>query len=410
MTTIAPLVVDAEWLAYAAVLAATVEEVAGPGWAEVFTAVPRHVFIPRFFRRDTTGDLIAIDGSDPMRRAQWLEAVYSDTALMTQLGQIDPGNTLRPLTVSTSSSTKPTLMARMLTDLHAHPGHRVLEIGTGTGYQAALLCHRLSDRNVCSVDIHPGLITTAHTRLASLGYRPRLVCLDGAEGWAEHAPYDRIIATCGISTIPYPWVAQTRPGGLILTEALAGGHGMLVRLTVAADGTASGHFLDYPGLFMTLRRTPDRISRPTELPPEQLHGARHAQTTLDPAVLADPAFAFFCQLYLRSGRSSHHVINNATRATVVAHDGSWAETTGLLVTFDGTHNPWDTIETAHHTWTQLGQPPPSTLGLTVTPHQQHVWHQHPDSDWTHSLTGEEGISARGLGGCGGSPVRWAHPG
>ncbi len=396
MTTTAPPVASTEWRAHAAALADTIvaeERVTDPGWARVFAAVPRHVFIPRFFHRDTTGTLVAIDGSDPARRAQWLEAVYSDTALTTQLGQIDPGNTLLPLTISASSSTKPSLMARMLTDLRARPGDRVLEIGTGTGYNAALLCHQLGDQSIFSLDIHPGLLTTARTRLASLGYHPHLACLDGAEGWAAHAPYDRIIATCGPSTIPYPWVAHTRPGGLILTEALAGRGGMLVRLTVADDGTAHGHFLDYPGLFMTLRHTPDRIPRPTELPPEHLHGARHTHTPLDPTVLADPAFVFFCQLHLGTGRSNHHLINNTTKATVVAHDGSWAETTtnerepqGFLVTYDGTHNPWDTIETAHHTWTRLGQPPPSALGLTVTPHQQHVWCHHPDSDWTHPLT------------------------
>jgi protein-L-isoaspartate O-methyltransferase len=329
VTTTAPLVADAEWRARAAALAASVVadgEAADPEWAEVFAAVPRHVFIPRFFCRDATGDLIAVDGSDPTRRAEWLDTVYSDTALTTQLGQIDPGSTLRPLTVSASSSTSPTLMARMLADLSTYPGHRVLEIGTGTGYNAALLCQRLGDQGVYSVDIHPGLIDAAHARLASLGYHPRLACRDGPHGWAEHALYDRVIATCGTSTIPYPWVAQTRPGGLILAEVLAGGHSMLVRLTVAADGTASGNFLNYPGLFMTLRPAPDRIGRHTELPPEQLHGTRHTRTTLDPAVLADPAFAFFCQLYLGSGRSSHHVINKTTRATVVAHDGSWAET------------------------------------------------------------------------------------
>ncbi|MGH3941482.1 MAG: methyltransferase domain-containing protein [Pseudonocardiaceae bacterium] len=316
------------------------------------------------------------------------------TENVTGSGQIDPGSTLRPLTVSASSSTKPTLMARMLVDLHADPGHRVLEIGTGTGYHAALLCHRLGDQGVSSIDIHPALVDDARARLASLGHHPQLACLDGAHGWTEHAPYDRVIATCGTFTIPYSWIVQTRPGGLILAEVLAGGHGMLVRLTVAADGIASGHFLDYPGLFMTLRRTPDRIRRPTELPPEQLHGTRHAPTRLDPAVLADPAFAFFSQLYLGSGRSSHHVINKITKATVVAYDGSWAETIsdaihGFHVRFDGTHNPWQTIETAHQTWTRLGHPQPRDLGLTVTPDEQYVWCRHPSSDWTHSLEGGE---------------------
>jgi Protein-L-isoaspartate(D-aspartate) O-methyltransferase (PCMT) len=144
-------------------------------------------FIPRFFRRDATGELIAVDGSDPTRRAEWLEAVYSDTALTTQLGQIDPGSTLRPLTVPASSSTKPTLMARMLADLHAHPGHRVLEIGTGTGYNAALLCHRLGDCNVCSIDIHPGLIHAA----------------PGWQAWATtHAWPASMVPTAGRSTPP----------------------------------------------------------------------------------------------------------------------------------------------------------------------------------------------------------------
>ncbi|MGH3709311.1 MAG: hypothetical protein ACRDRQ_14685 [Pseudonocardiaceae bacterium] len=63
---------------------------------------------------------------------------------------------------------------------------------------------------------------------------------------------------------------------------------------------------------------------------------------------------------------------------------------GFLVSFDGTHNPWQTIEAAHHTWTQLGQPPPAALGLTVTPDEQRVWCAHPHSDWTHPLTSRGG--------------------
>lgn len=118
-----------------------------------------------------------------------------------------------------------------------------------------------------------------------------------------------------------------------------------------------------------------------------------------PAVLADPAFAFFCQLHLGSGRSSHHLIDTTSKATVVAHDGSWAQATSdpphdALVTFDGTHNPWHTVETAHRTWTQLSRPPPSTLGLTVTPYTQYVWCHHPGSTWTHTLTrGRSGACA-----------------
>jgi SAM-dependent methyltransferase len=93
--------------------------------------------------------------------------------------------------VSTSSSTMPSLMARMLEALDVRDGHRVLEIGTGTGYNAALLCHRLGPRNVVSIDIDPTLVAAARSRLADLGYHPTLVAGDGTTGAVQHGPYDR---------------------------------------------------------------------------------------------------------------------------------------------------------------------------------------------------------------------------
>lgn len=64
------------------------------------------------------------------------------------------------------------------------------------------MSHRLGAQHVHSVDIHPRLVATARDRLASLGYQPRLATVDGIAGWPDHAPYDRIIATCGVPTIP----------------------------------------------------------------------------------------------------------------------------------------------------------------------------------------------------------------
>jgi protein-L-isoaspartate O-methyltransferase len=70
----------------------------------------------------------------------------------------------------------------MLTLLDAHAGHRVLEIGIGTGYNAALLCHRLGSDNVASLDIDSELVDTARQRLAALGFHPALTVGDGAAG------------------------------------------------------------------------------------------------------------------------------------------------------------------------------------------------------------------------------------
>jgi protein-L-isoaspartate O-methyltransferase len=90
--------------------------------------------------------------------------------------------------VPVSSSTKPDLMLRMLETLDVRDGHRVLEIGTGTGYNAALLSHRVGDHNVYSVDVDAELVRLARERLAGAGYRPTLAAIDGEGGLPEHAP------------------------------------------------------------------------------------------------------------------------------------------------------------------------------------------------------------------------------
>jgi protein-L-isoaspartate O-methyltransferase len=129
-----------------------------------------------------------------------LELVYSDTTLITAVADYAE----RGVQIPVSSSSKPDLMVRMLEELDVTDGDRVLEIGTGTGYNAALLCHRLGSQNVFSVDVDPALIAAARSRLARLGYHPTLAAADGAAGIAEHAPYDRIIATCSVPVIPPP--------------------------------------------------------------------------------------------------------------------------------------------------------------------------------------------------------------
>ncbi len=367
-----------------------------PGWQAAFAAVPRHPFVPLIYRRDQRGDLRAIDGHDPAQRETWLTEVYSDDSLITQLAQVRPGYALRPFTVPASSSTRPSLMARMLEDLELADNMRVLEIGTGTGYNAALLSHRLGAQHVHSVDIHPGLTATARHRLADLGYHPRLGTVDGTAGWPDHAPYDRIIATCSVPTIPIAWVDQVRSGGAILSDLQLGGASALVRLHVDAERSATGRFLSYSGLFMAARRSAERLSRLPELTPDQLFGVRETTTDLAPSALADPAFRFFLHLHLGTGRGDHYRSGDRDCASVVADDGSWAELTAgdHLVRYDGTHNPWETVEQAHHCWNDLKRPEPADLGLTVTSTTQHIWHHTPHSTWTHSLisTSMEGTS------------------
>lgn len=221
-----------------------------PAWRAAYEAVPRELFVPSYFVFTRNGfEQRRGEDPDPAARQRWLEGCYEDVPLATRLrdGEL------------VSSSSQPSLMARMLEALEVGDGMTVLEIGTGTGWNAALLAHRLGEYAVTTVDLDPEITESANRQLAAAGYRPAVVTGDGARGWPERAPYDRIIATCSLSTVPRAWIEQCAPGGLILAPLATG----LVALRVhggsdhgGLDGggpCGEGHFLDTPAYFVPLR-------------------------------------------------------------------------------------------------------------------------------------------------------------
>jgi len=113
-----------------------------------------------------------------------------------------------------SSSSQPALMAEMLELLAARPGDRVLEIGAGTGYNAALLAHIVGSKGrVTSVEVDAELARRARRALREAGYRAAITVGDGREGHANAAPYYRMIVTACADEIPRPWFEQLAEGG-----------------------------------------------------------------------------------------------------------------------------------------------------------------------------------------------------
>lgn len=122
----------------------------------------------------------------------------------------------RPLLIGEGQTiSQPYMVALMTQLLHLRSHHRVLEIGTGSGYQAAILAELVAE--VYSVELSERLATTARRRLTNLGYaNVHVRCGDGHAGWPEHAPFDAIVVTCAAERLPEALTQQLAEGGRLV--------------------------------------------------------------------------------------------------------------------------------------------------------------------------------------------------
>jgi protein-L-isoaspartate(D-aspartate) O-methyltransferase len=215
---------------------------------EAFRRTPRHRFLDRVFlylrkhdqwREIRTTHLGALE----------IKILYSDRALVTKLGMSAGQPQVAPL----SSSSQPSLMAEMLEDLDVRPGQSVLEVGAGTGYNAALLGDLVGPAGqVTSVDVDRATLAEAWVHLRAFPDRPvRFEHVDGRQGFAARAPYDRLIVTASSTDLEPAWLDQVADAGLLLVPIRFGpGLEYLVRGQVR-QGECHGRLVR-PAFFMPL--------------------------------------------------------------------------------------------------------------------------------------------------------------
>jgi protein-L-isoaspartate O-methyltransferase len=275
------------------------------------------------------------------------------------------------------------LMVGMLDALDLRDHVRVLEIGTGTGYNAALMCHVLGDAAVHSVDVDPVLVDIARARLDSLGHRPLLAVGDGRAGLPSHAPYDRVIATCAFPAVPWAWAEQLVDGGLVLVDIKVGLlAGNLVLLRRTAD-RLDGRFLPSWAGFMTVRDR-DRPPAWQEADPPVGPTVGETETALDPHPLSASVPWFLAQIGPPPVVTFRRFGPGLAGARFVAADGAWCAVSPSdgrgrrSVTWGGPRCLWDDVERAHALWRAHRRPGWDRLGLTVTPDRNHtVWLDRP---------------------------------
>lgn len=358
----------------AANLAAVLEAHTGFGdrWRRAFTKVRRGDFLPnRALFSDRLGLRTVDRASDP---AAWLTAAYQPDVSV----RIMDGEQIR------SAASQPLAMAEILLASKIEPGMRILEIGSGVGFLAAILAHAIGAAMVATVELDSFMAATAAWNLAKHGPVAKH-CGDGMTLEGIDGPFDAIISTCAVDRVPPAWLAAC-PAGRIVAPWITTYDASATAVLDVHDGTATGRFLPNVAFMPAAGMPREDDPAPPRPDPERIRSSatwlRCPQVTAKRK--AGAALAIGVQLpgvHYRTAKDAENTIE----VTVFDNAGSWARTSCPaamdVVQFDveqaGPRDLWDEVETAYRRWRSWSRPSADRLGLTTDGAKTEYWLDHP---------------------------------
>jgi protein-L-isoaspartate O-methyltransferase len=356
-------------------------------WRRAFADVPREDFIPDTVWRGDQGRGVRVRRSADC--AAWHALLYDEHEfIVTQLddGQSsdERGGDGHGPGSFTSSSSAPLVMALMLARLPTAPGTRVFEVGTGTGYNSALLAHRYGARNVVSCEIDAVLADRAARSLHRAGFPVTVLCGDGlaprtgaetavgpgsgpgAEPGTE--PFDALISTCSVTRVPRAWLRMV-PDGVLVAPFSTDWLNVACLVLETDDGDAVGRFA--PGF--TFMRA--RGHRSADTQPVCTVGGRARTSALPPSQVtaANEAGAFAVSLQLPGLDYWVAPDHDGIRRMTVWDErdpASWAvidwerPSEAWPVREEGPRDLWREVETAYARWAACAMPSPDRYDLS----------------------------------------------
>jgi protein-L-isoaspartate(D-aspartate) O-methyltransferase len=323
-----------------------------------FRKVRRHQFVDDFFLFNPDGTFRTGRGGERAREGD-LQILYADSAVATKL--VDG--------MAVSSSSTPSLMARMLELLELDDGMAVLEVGAGTGYNAALLAELVGTRGrVVTLDIYPDVVDQARRNLSAQGYTQVVVeCRDGFIGAPEFGKFDRMVVTGGASDLSPLWVKQFNDDGFALVPLDHAGAHPLIRVS-GRSVRVLGRAVDWSGFLQLAGRLASESPHGMRLP-RQNERILHAQlwSQFDTARRDNEGWSqdqrdFYFYLSISDSRTCHGIhgfgLSDRRGWAVVGEDAILSLGDASLVR---------DLDGYYHGWQHLGRPSVRAFEIEFVP-------------------------------------------